>query len=255
MNPAWIPPPPRPRAFTLIELLVVVSVIALLIGILLPVLSRARDSAKRSLCAGNLQQIGRALHNYATDNHNALPPFQIDNAYNLLYGWHLYLAYRQDVSSNGKFRPFNLATLIEKQNLDSPKALYCPSQEASNHTLNYYPTPWGTMPPVGDPDKISAAYTYNPYRDPDQPSLLKYKLLDKVPMNEPLVLDLVNTVYHNAHAADNGWNVLFADGHVNFRVSQSAVEQMKAWEQVNYPWLTPSHDWTAMQTVLDLLKE
>ena len=58
----------RPRAFTLIELLVVVAVIALLIGILLPVLSSAQRAARLTRCAANLQQFGVATGAYAADN-------------------------------------------------------------------------------------------------------------------------------------------------------------------------------------------
>lgn len=56
------------RAFTLIELLVVVSIIALLIAILLPALSKARESANTAVCQSNLSNIGKAQHAYAADN-------------------------------------------------------------------------------------------------------------------------------------------------------------------------------------------
>jgi prepilin-type N-terminal cleavage/methylation domain-containing protein len=62
----------RPRAFTLIELLVVVGIIAILIGILVPVVSRVRESGRRTLCASQLRQIGIGLHRYFND-FNALP--------------------------------------------------------------------------------------------------------------------------------------------------------------------------------------
>ncbi|MGB1125824.1 MAG: type II secretion system protein [Phycisphaeraceae bacterium] len=61
------------RGFTLIELLVVISIIALLIAILLPVLSGTRESAKRTACAGNLQQWGVATINHAVNNKGVLP--------------------------------------------------------------------------------------------------------------------------------------------------------------------------------------
>lgn len=61
--------------FTLIELLVVISIISLLIAILLPALSKARDSAQNSSCLSNTKQICTAMISYAADNFNTLPSF------------------------------------------------------------------------------------------------------------------------------------------------------------------------------------
>ncbi|MCL2647023.1 MAG: prepilin-type N-terminal cleavage/methylation domain-containing protein [Phycisphaerales bacterium] len=63
----------KSRAFTLIELLVVVAIVALLIALLLPQLSKARDIAKRAKCQSNLKGIGFAINAYTSQNDEIMP--------------------------------------------------------------------------------------------------------------------------------------------------------------------------------------
>jgi prepilin-type N-terminal cleavage/methylation domain-containing protein len=64
----------RIRGFTLVELLVVMAVIAVLIGLLVPVLATARKNAAKARCANNLEQIKRFLDTFVAEQDGIMPP-------------------------------------------------------------------------------------------------------------------------------------------------------------------------------------
>ena len=68
----------KQAGFTLIELLVVIAVIALLMGVLLPALQRARKQARAVVCRANLKQWGTVLALYAEDNKGWIPGYWFD---------------------------------------------------------------------------------------------------------------------------------------------------------------------------------
>ena len=123
------------KGFTLIELLVVVAIIALLISILLPSLARARELAKRSVCASNMKNIGNGLVIYGNINDDALPAAGPIDRDTLTY---LTLCGDDDVFNPadigaGNFHTSlsntrNLATLIRDGDF-APKSLVCPSSD------------------------------------------------------------------------------------------------------------------------------
>lgn len=137
--------------FTLIELLVVIAVIALLIGVLLPALSMARDAARTVQCSSNQRQLIMGWSMYAGDF--------ADRAMPLAY-WSV-----QDIGSGEQVFWWGTHGTVETPP-DYSKGFLSPYLDAHLHDGSVFECPnqpWGSYRPQGPSKAITSTYGYNGY--------------------------------------------------------------------------------------------
>ncbi len=228
-------------AFTLIELLVVVGIIALLLSILLPTLSRVREQAKRTACASNMRQIMYAAMIYSRENKG---------------GWYI---------TTGTYSDDSLEALIPWY-IKDPKVAICPATQnqidlrvtATAGGVTYYPH---LRTPAGHAG-VANGHSYEIFcwagraEYPDGVKITKeycmtYKTVRR-PSETFIILDYDqgygNTMNNWPEKVDNhgekGINLGFVDGHVEFPDRAGFVRAL----------LTSRHPWPCNDNTADLAR-
>ena len=166
------------RAFTLIELLVVIAIIALLAALLLPVVSRAKESARATACLSNLHQVGVALQIYVSENNNKLPVMR-------------------DVVPVPAVVATNTFPTIDKvlaPQLGNRNVLRCPSDLAHIFEITGSSYSWNNLLNGQDADHLKM-FTY--HFNSDQVNLVYDK-----------------QAFHAVRGPNSSVNYLYADGHI-----------------------------------------
>jgi prepilin-type N-terminal cleavage/methylation domain-containing protein/prepilin-type processing-associated H-X9-DG protein len=214
------------RAFTLVELLVVMGIIAILIGILLPAVSRARRQAKVVQCASNLRQMNIALNSYLNEDRGMMF-WRSANAALDGMDWYVYggrETNNTNTGQNGLFNRFQPRPL-NKYLASHYDVFHCP-EDAD------YSSPWTSG--VSHYEWVGTSYNFNATGDPaggtNGGSGLAGFPVTRFLNSATTVLFLdAGLVYPGDWHGNHMGNVCMLDGHVTFTAIPKSSQNEYTW--------------------------
>ena len=221
---------PARAFFTLIELLVVIAIIAILAAMLLPVLSQAREKARRAVCQSQLKQVGTLVNMYS-DDYEGVVPSSVDQ-WNMSH--HQWYCQQNTYAVGVKTKDWNEAwfyMIRDYLGQTNHWIFYCPGMDlgaAKTAVGSMIPPAWPASPPVNNlvgysiyiSDNLTAklrletaakegrALTYDVVFAPETTMSPVY--ISGVPDRSPWQ-------GHRTYRVADGGNVVYADGHVMWK--------------------------------------